>query len=359
MRRFLFVAGGTGGHVFPALAVMQEMADRGHICTFITDKRGARFVNNTPCRLVAAEAMMGRGLWQKMKALPIMAWGYGQSHILLWRLRPDVVVGFGGYAALPLVLAAQHQGRWTMIHEQNAVMGRVNRLLAVRAKRTFLSFAQTQKVPPSANSEHTGNPLVMKNMAANVDQEKTDQQGTDIELLILGGSQGAEVFDRVVPEALALLPLEQRKRLRLKQQVVTRDAQELQAYYAELGIKAFCAPFIHHAAQEMSGASLMIARAGAGITTEASLAHLPSIFVPLPFAADNHQWYNAEFYAKAGAAENIVQSAFDAETLAGRISYFLTRPERLQQMRGAMATCANPHALQTLAMRLENDDQTA
>ncbi|NQY81698.1 MAG: UDP-N-acetylglucosamine--N-acetylmuramyl-(pentapeptide) pyrophosphoryl-undecaprenol N-acetylglucosamine transferase [Alphaproteobacteria bacterium] len=349
MTRFFIVAGGTGGHVFPALALVRALQARDHVVTLITDRRGRRFVGEMPHHCIAAEAMMGRGLLRCIKALMALSLGYIQSHVLLLRYRPDKVIGFGGYAALPMVLAAQHENRQTMIHEQNAIMGQVNRLLARKTMLVALAFSETQKCPPNVRTVHVGNP----DTASSVKQETGKEESTEFALLVLGGSQGAAVFDTVVRKAVALIPQAVRRKLRLVQQVAQVDPEVLRGAYADLGVRAHCARFIPGVAGQMAGIDLIIARAGGGVTAEASNAGLPALFVPLPIAADNHQWFNAGYYAKVGAAEIILQSALTPALLAERLMFFITNPAQLRLMSQAMTAHAMPNALAQLVEHVE------
>ncbi len=344
MSDFFLVAGGTGGHVFPALALMRALQKRSRSVRMITDSRAQKYCAGMTCDILAAKAVLGRGIVQKFFALLALGLGYFQAHLLLWRHRPKAVIGFGGYAALPMLLAAQHQGRRTIVHEQNAVMGRVNRLLARKAELVALSFADTQKCPSGVRRLHVGNPASGA-VTLPVDRSST---GKDFRLLVLGGSLGAKVFDTVIVEAMRLLPEETRARIVLVQQTVEVDPNVLQQAYQELSVRAECLKFITEAARKMPEMSMIITRAGGGITAEVSNAALPALYVPLPIAADQHQYYNARYYADAGGAEVLPQAGLSAEVLAEKIQFYVHNPDRLVAMSCAMQECAMPNALETL-----------
>ena len=342
MAEYFLVAGGTGGHVFPALALARGLKTRGGSVRIITDHRGQKYCTDIEYHVLAAKAVLGRGLWQKCIAILSLGLGYFQAHLLLWRYGPENVIGFGGYGSLPMLLAAQHQGRRTIIHEQNAVMGRVNRLLARRAELVALSFATTQKCPADIRSRHIGNPA----SGAVVSRDGHRRGGEDFHLLVLGGSLGAKIFDTLILEAMQLLPQEYRKRIVLVQQTVAAEPEQLQGAYQEWGVRAQCARFIPEAAKKMLDMDMILTRAGGGITAEVSNASLPALYVPLPIAADQHQYYNARYYADAGGAEILAQDHLSAGVLAEKLQFYLDHPARLVAMSEAMQRCAMPDALE-------------
>lgn len=357
MSDFFLVAGGTGGHVFPALALARELQGRKHSVRMITDRRGQKYCTEIAHDTLAAKAVLGRNIAQRFSALLALGFGYVQAHLLLWRHKPKTVVGFGGYAALPMLLAAQHQGRRTIVHEQNAVMGRVNRLLARRAELVALSFAQTQKCPSGTRLVHVGNPA----SGAPVDAETSTRNNHDFHLLVLGGSLGAKVFDSLIIDAIKLLPEATRMRMVIVQQTVGVAPSQLQQAYQDLGVRAECLEFIAGAAQKMPQMQMIITRAGGGITAEVSNAGLPALYVPLPIAADQHQYYNALYYADAGGAEVLPQVELDAKILSKKLEFYVHNPDRLVSMSRAMIGCAMPKALETLTHHTEQrnfDDPT-
>lgn len=352
----LLAAGGTGGHIFPAEALAEVLRARGVEVHLITDRRfhqynktsGQGMLGQIPIHTIHAGSPSG-GLGRKLRSFVSMMLGTMQALALMHTLKPAAVVGFGGYPSFPTMLAAVLSGQRTIVHEQNSVLGRVNRLLASRVGVIATTYRDTRQVPLGARIIHTGNP-VRASLAALAGMEypalSTDGM---LRLLVLGGSQGASVFSAVVPAAMALLPEELRRRIRLDQQCRTGEIDAVRAQYQALGMQVDLAPFFTDVAARLAAAHLVIARAGASTVAELMVAGKPAILVPLPSAMDNHQYYNAQALEDVGAGWVMAQDAFTAETLANRLETLLRLPSRLGECAAAMQRLAQPNAAEALA----------
>ena len=312
------VAGGTGGHVFPAVAVADALCARGYTVQLITDQRGKKYLAAHKHRIVNAAGLVGQNWWRRGLGLCKLAIGLVQSLYWVGRDRPVLIIGFGGYASLPVLLAGQIWHRRTVVHEQNALMGRVNRLLSPRAERVMLSFAHTLRVPAGVTSVVTGNPILLETASSTPSPSRVADKKV---LLVIGGSLGAKIFDRLVPAAVALLPEHLRHGLCVWQQVSSGQEQAIQKAYAAMGVAAECRAFFPVAVKWMAQADVMVCRAGAGTCAEIVQTRLPSIMVPLARAADNHQWHNAKQLVQHGAAcllkEKTLNPALLASSLEG------------------------------------------
>ncbi len=344
----LISTGGTGGHVFPALATARALRARGQRVAFLTDRRGARYLRgeNEVYEIPAASPSGGPG--RRLGALWAIARGTWRSHRLIGRLRPSAAAAFGGYAAVPAVLAAALARLPVLLHEQNAVLGRANRLASRFARTLALTFADTEGVPPvlAARSLVTGNPIRPDFGAA---EARSPGGGEDFRLLVLGGSQGARVFGEVVPEAVARLPAELRRRLRLALQCRPEELAAVEERCTRLGVEAELATFFEDVAGRLAAADLVIGRAGA--STIAELLHLarPAVFVPYPHAADDHQRANAERLVRAGAARMLPEDRFTAPRLAETLTELARDPAALAAMSEAAARLAVADAADRLA----------
>lgn len=329
----LIAAGGTGGHMFPALALAHELRGRGRAVRLVTDRRGARFVEaGLPCHLISAGSPSGP-LLQRLAGLARLALGLVQSLALFLRLRPSVAACFGGYASVPPALAAAACRRRLLVHEQNAVLGRANRLVAGLAEVVALSFEHTERASPGLHDRLvvTGNP-VRPGFAADTSRYVAPARGERFRLLVLGGSQGARVFSDVVPGAVALLPESLRRRLAIQQQCRPEDLDRAGAAYAALGMSPELQPFFADIAQRMAEAHLVIARSGASTVAELLACGRPSLLVPYAHAADDHQRANAAQLQHAGAAELLLERSFTAGALGERLRLLMEEPHRLEAM---------------------------
>jgi UDP-N-acetylglucosamine--N-acetylmuramyl-(pentapeptide) pyrophosphoryl-undecaprenol N-acetylglucosamine transferase len=340
-RPVVLAAGGTGGHMFPAEALGAELTARGRKIVLVTDKRGvafgadhAAFWRGVETYAVRSATPAGRGAGGFVRAAFETALGAAEASRLLRRLEPAAVVGFGGYPSLPTMLAAVRRRLPSAIHEQNAVLGRVNRVLARWVSAVALAQPETRGVPRYAaqKATQTGNPV----RAAVKQLRGTPYPHLDarvpFRLLVIGGSQGAQVFSLVVPAALAALPVATRRRLTVTQQCRAEDLEAVRAQYREAGVAADLATFFTDLPRRLGEAHLVIARAGASSVSELACAGRPALLVPLPYAADDHQAANAHGLVRAGGAIAMVQAAFTPAALTAALADLLADPARLVTM---------------------------
>jgi len=350
----LLAAGGTGGHVFPAEALAAELLKRGHRVGLVTDTRGKGFGQNLPelpLYRIPAGTPSGRSLLGKLMSVFEIGHGVVAALTLLGLTRPVAVVGFGGYPALPLLLAARIRKIPIVVHEQNAVLGRVNRLVARFAARIATSFPATHFLPEQAVVTVTGNPVRPAILtAADVPYTVPDQT---LRLVVMGGSQGARVLSDSVPAALASLPAEMKKRLRVVQQCRAEDLERVRAAYAAAGIQAETATFFSDVAQRLAVAHLVVSRSGASSTAEIAVIGRPSLLVPYAHAMDDHQTANAQALAHAGGAEVIPQDKFTPERVAMAFNDLLADPAHLADMAAHARSVGRPLAAQALADLVE------
>ena len=330
--RIALAAGGTGGHMFPAEALAGELLSRGHGVALVTDRRGGAFGERLPAvevHRISAGGLAGTGIVGRAQGVVQLGLGFFQARSLLGRLKPAVAVGFGGYASVPTVLAASFSGVPTVLHEQNAVLGRANRLLAKRAARIATSFASVSFIASSDRAILTGNP-VRPGIAVLADRPyAAPAPGSAIQILVVGGSQGARVFSRLVPEAVALLPVELQRRLRIDQQARAEDLETARANYAKLPAAVELAPFFGDMPERLHAAHLVICRSGASTVAELTAAGRPAILIPYPFATDDHQTANARALDTAGAAWLMPEAQTTAAMLADRLASLAADTERL------------------------------
>jgi len=328
----LLAAGGTGGHVFPAEALSRELLGRGARVALVTDSRGGKFSDElaVPVYHVRASAL-GKGLITKAFSLVKMGIGVMQAALLLRKLRPAAVVGFGGYPSVPLLYAAARVGVPIVLHEQNAVMGRANRTLMPMAKLLATSFPHVEGLPPHTKAQmvHTGNPVRPAFATFRATPYPALEEDGAFRILVLGGSLGAHVFSKIVPKALGLLPKQIRSRLLVTQQCIASDLEDAQAAFAGAGIEAELAPFFKDVPERMAAAHLVIGRSGGGAIAELTAIGCPSILVPFPHGHAGEQMGNAEALAGAGGAWLIPEANFTSEALAVRLESLIEMPSLL------------------------------
>ena len=365
-RPIVIAAGGTGGHLSPAEALATELLRRGRRIALMTDARSgaqasAAFAGQD-IFVLRGEGVFGRGLRRALAAgLQLLA-GAWQARAILARLDAAAVVGFGGYPAVAPVLGARllrrrgegalRAGRPSLVlHEQNAVLGRANRLLARLADVLALSHADTARVAGSVRTVLTGNPV--RPALLHVAASPYEPPGAEFRLLVLGGSLGARVFSDVVPAALAVLPAEQRTRLRVTQQCRPEDLARVAEAYAASGIQAELASFFTDVAGLMARAQLVISRGGGSTVAELAVVGRPAIIVPLPIAIDDDQAANAHGLVEAGAAWMVRQPDFTPAALAGHIASLAGEPARLAAAARASLGCGHADAAVRLADLVE------
>ena len=349
-------AGGTGGHMFPAEALSRELAWRGWRIVLATDHRGEQYAHTFPAEeRIALDAATGRGPIGLAKAGVTIVRGVVQARAALKRLDAAVVVGFGGYPSAPALLAALSQGRPTLLHEQNAVLGRTNRWLAPYVGAVASSFPNLQKVPQGVGARVTlvGNP-VRPDIRALYDRPfVAPAPRQPIRLLVTGGSQGSRILSETAPRALAALPEPIRSCLKVQQQSRPETLEAARQIYLDAAIDAEVAPFFRDMAQRLSAAHLVIGRAGASTCSELAVAGLPSILIPLKIAMDDHQRFNAAGLADAGGAEVMLEDDVTVERLTTALAAVLGDPARLEAMSEGARSTALPDATRSLADMVE------
>ncbi len=352
-RTVVLTAGGTGGHLFPAVALGAALLDRGYTVRLYTDSRGADYARRTPgieAHVVPAASPFRGGAFGKIAFLFIIARGALAVSRLLRRHNPAAVVGFGGYAAFPATFMAARQRRPVVLHEQNGFLGLANRKVAKAASAIALSFPDIEGMPETrARTIETGNPVRPEINALHGRSYRPPQQDEPFNLFVMGGSQGATVFSKVLPDAIAALQPGERARLRVTQQCRPEDIEPVRIVYRDAGVAADLASFFDNIPEHLSAAHLMICRAGASTCAEALVAGVPAIYVPYPAAADDHQTFNARHIDRAGAGWLMPQQGFTPAALSERMSRFLNDPEPLAAAARAAAATGRPDAAERLA----------
>jgi len=348
----LLCAGGTGGHLFPAEALAVALAKRGATIDLATDARAAHF--KFPARavhLIPSATLRARNPFALARTGALLALGTVKAWALIGRIRPAAVVGFGGYPTVPPLYAASLRGVPTVLHEQNGVMGRANRMLAPRVTTIATSFRTLANLDPrlQAKINFTGNPVRPQVIEAAASAYAAPAANEPLRLLVFGGSQGAHVMAEIVPAAIERLPPDLRARLTIMQQARAEDLDRVRAIYKELGVAAECAPFFADLPARMAAAHLVISRSGASTVAELSAIGRPAILVPLPHALDQDQFANAGVLAQAGGAIRIEQRDFTPERLASDIERLAADPVRLAHMAQAAKSAGTIDAAERLA----------
>lgn len=357
-RVIVVAAGGTGGHMFPAQALAEVMTRRGWRVVLATDERGALYADKFPAdlrvSLSAATARPGDPLGMIRAGIAVLR-GVLQARSVFKRMDPAVVVGFGGYPSLPAVLAALGQKRPTVIHEQNAVLGRVNRFLAPKVDVVACAFPTLEKAKPKvkARARVVGNPVRPEIKALADLPYEPPKPGEPIRLLITGGSQGARLLSELTPEAVLRLPEEIRGRLVVQQQTRKESMDLARRVYANAMVKAEVAPFFRDMAGRLAAAHLVVGRSGASTVSELAVAGRPSILVPLKIAADDHQRYNARLLEDVDAAAVALEDELTVDSMAGALNALLRDPAWLENMARSARSVARPDAAERLADLVE------
>src|SRR3954469_25101646 len=332
-RHYVLAAGGTGGHMIPAHALAEELLLRGHRVALITDDRGARIpglFDNAQVHILPAGRLAGGPVgW--MKAARSIMTGRAMALRLYETFLPSAVIGFGGYPAFPALLAARRERIPTLLHEQNAVLGRVNRLMATRVDAIATAYENIQRLPAkAADKVHlVGNPVRDEVLALRDQPFPPLTEDGIFRLLVTGGSQGASILSEVVPEGLGLLPEHFRRRLQVTQQCRAEDIEQVRARYAALGIPADLATYIPDLPDRLAWSHLVIGRSGASTIAELTAAGRPAILVPYPAATDDHQTANAREMVDAGGARAISQPRFTPVELAKQMQKLALEPGAL------------------------------
>ncbi len=346
----LLCAGGTGGHLFPAEALADALARRGVSIDLATDSRAAHF--KFPARavhLIPSATVRGRDPVSLARTASLLALGTFKAWRLIGRIRPAVVVGFGGYPTVPPLLAASWRGVPTVLHEQNGVMGRANRLLAARVTRIATGFHTLKHVDAKVKNKiaFTGNPI--RPAVLEAAKRPYAAPAGELHLLVFGGSQGAHVMAEIVPPAVAQLSADVRARLTIVQQARAEDLDAVKATYAKLGVRAECAPFFSDLPARMAAAHLIVSRSGASTVAELAAIGRPAIMVPLPHALDQDQFANAGLLAEAGGGIRLEQRDFTPERLASELEKLGASPSTLVTMAAAAKSAGTLDAAERLA----------
>lgn len=354
MNPIVLASGGTGGHVFPAKALAETLAARGHAVALVTDTRGGAFDDASAgisVHRIRAGGIAGRGLLAKAKGAVKLLLGWRDARRLLDQLKPCAVVGFGGYASVPTVLAAGGRGIPVVLHEQNAVLGRANRLLASHASAIATCFETVAKVPARDRRKIvlTGNPVREAVRSVRTAAPAPLLANGTREILITGGSQGASAFADLIPAAIALLPDSLRARLRIAQQARASEVDQVTAAYAALGVTADVRRFFDDMPARLRAAHLLICRSGASTVAENTVAGRPALLIPYPSAIDDHQTANARAIEDAGGAIVLPQANLTAERLTTLLADLLDDTERLSEMTEAAHAAGRPDAVADLA----------
>ncbi|MEJ8571850.1 undecaprenyldiphospho-muramoylpentapeptide beta-N-acetylglucosaminyltransferase [Microbaculum marinum] len=354
----LLAAGGTGGHLFPAQALAEVLIARGWRVDLVTDERGDRYGGRFPAEkmhIIPAATVRGGNPLTYLKTSWVLGIGVMRAWLLIGRLKPKVVVGFGGYPTLSPVIAASLPGFGgggvkTIIHDQNAVMGRANRLLADRVDAVATSFPKVHMLGEknAGKAVRTGAPVRAAVLDVVAPYDPPQPYG-DFRLLVFGGSQGARIFSDVVPGAIARLDEAHRGRLVLVQQCREEDIERVRSAYEAIGIDAELAPFFSDLPQRIADAHLVVCRSGASTVAELAVIGRPAVLVPLPHAIDNDQLLNATALAQAKGGWLLPQPAFTPHRLAEELAARMDAPEMLANAAQAASAVGNPRAAETLA----------
>ncbi len=357
-KHFILAAGGTGGHMMPAYALAQELIYRGHRVALITDERGQQYpgmVDKGEVHVLPAGRFSKKPgeLISGVRAL----WAGRKMAMQLYRsFQPTAVVGFGGYPSLPALLAAFSANIPTVVHEQNAVLGRVNRFTASRVSTIATSYPDVQRIKPKHQGKvHlVGNPVREEVIALREEPYPPLFEDGILRVLVTGGSQGARILGEVVPDAMALLPTHLRRRLQVTQQAREEDIEGVRAKYAEHDIPAELATYLDDLPQRLGWSHLVIGRAGASTVAELTVAGRPAILVPLPIATDDHQTHNVKEMVAAGGARSIQQPAFTPKELAKQMQKLALQPGALENAAMKARKCGRPEAVRDLADLVES-----
>ncbi|KQR87857.1 undecaprenyldiphospho-muramoylpentapeptide beta-N-acetylglucosaminyltransferase [Sphingomonas sp. Leaf343] len=360
-KHYVLAAGGTGGHMVPAAALAAELMKRGHRVALVSDQRGVRFpglFDGVQTHVLPAGRFQVKRPLGWPSAAREMWRGRAMARELYRTFTPAAVIGFGGYPAMPALLAAFASGIPTAVHEQNAVLGRVNRLVARRVDAIATSYATTERLSEKlAGKVHlVGNPVREAVLALRAKPYPLLEDDGIFRVLVTGGSQGASVLSKVVPDGLSMLPAAFRRRLQVTHQARIEDIDAARVKYAEHHIPAELATYLPDMPEQLAWAHLVIGRAGASTIAELTAAGRPAILVPLPSATDDHQTANAREMSQAGGARTIVQSDFNAVELAKQMQKLGLDPAGMENAAGRAKSVGRPNAVSDLADLVESLD---
>jgi UDP-N-acetylglucosamine--N-acetylmuramyl-(pentapeptide) pyrophosphoryl-undecaprenol N-acetylglucosamine transferase len=352
--KIMLAAGGTGGHLFPAFALAQELGRRGIVVDLITDLRGDKYGDDFPARhvyRVPAATLTGKSPAAVAKTGYTLTRGTAAAFKLLGEVKPKAVIGFGGYPTFPPLIAAKLRRIPSALHEQNAVLGRANTMLAKRVTAIATSFPDVKGVTDAlrAKVRFTGNPVRDIVIDWSSRAYRPPQATGPFNLLVFGGSQGARFFSDMVPPALATMTAEQRSALFVTQQAREEDVARVNEAYRAAGIRAQVAPFFKNLPEEMAKAHVVVGRAGASTVAELTVIGRPAILVPLPHALDNDQLQNAKRLEAAEAGWCMEQKMITTETLAAALLQAFGNPDLLTRVAANAKAMGKPDAVVRLA----------
>ncbi|CAN7253617.1 undecaprenyldiphospho-muramoylpentapeptide beta-N-acetylglucosaminyltransferase [Rhizobium sp. LjRoot254] len=352
----VLAAGGTGGHLFPAEALGHELKARGYAVHLVTDSRAERFAGKFPAdeiHVIPSATIGSKNPIALAKSLLTLWRGMRMARKLFSRLKPKAVIGFGGYPTVPPLLAATGMKIPSLIHEQNAVMGRANKLMASRVQAIAGGFLPEGSGTHSGKTVVTGNPVRPDVVAAAEKSYTASGENDPFNLVVFGGSQGAQFFSSAIPSAICLLEDQYRKRLRVTQQARTEDQDAVNASYDKLGLAADVSPFFGDMPRRIADANLVISRSGASTVSELAVIGRPSILVPYPYALDHDQAANAAALQAEGGAKVIAQSHLSPEKLANILRHSMDEPAKLADTARAAKATGKPDAARRLADLVE------
>jgi len=334
--RFIIATGGTGGHIFPALSLLRELEKKDHKCFILADSRFLRFKDKFPpllnYHIVPSSALSG-DLLNKSFALVKIVLGISFAMFWIVKNKPKMVISFGGYPSFPTMAAAVLLGVPLMIHEQNAVIGRANKLFVKFASIISLPFKNVKGFENVDQSKlHVvGNPVDADIAKVGKLPFPSIQKGGKINILILGGSQGAKILSKIIPEAIASMDKSSRERLSIVQQSVLEDVASVEKIYSDLSIEHVVKPFFTDIPDKLQDAHLVIGRSGAATVSELIASGRPSILVPIAISNENHQFLNARILEEVGGAWIIEEKQFTAENLNKKLIYLLSNTDSLKK----------------------------
>lgn len=357
-RLIVLAAGGTGGHVFPAEALARELKSRGHRLALLTDRRGDVYggaLGEMETHQIRAGGIAGKGALAKIFSIAELGLGTLQARKLLKTMQPSAVVGFGGYASIPTMMAASLAGVPTVLHEQNAILGRANRLLADRARAIAVSFPESKGIPARSVHKvtHTGMPVRSGVLEVRDIPYPSFTDGAPFNILVLGGSQGARVLSDVIPDAISQLSEPLKARIKIIQQCRPEDLEQVRGRYKYHNINAELASFFDDVPARLAGAHLVISRSGASTVAELLVVGRPALLVPYRYATDNHQSLNAHAVDEVGAGWLIPEADFSTDSLASRLESMFGMPMILEKAAEAARRAGIPNATERLATLVE------
>jgi UDP-N-acetylglucosamine--N-acetylmuramyl-(pentapeptide) pyrophosphoryl-undecaprenol N-acetylglucosamine transferase len=354
-KKIIISAGGTGGHMFPAAAVANALRQSGYDIVLITDTRGMRyasdFVNDIIIELPVANVRQ-KGFFKKISSIFLLFKSLFISAKTMMTYNPVAVVGFGGYPSFPAAIAGILMLKPLFVHEQNAILGRTNSVLYRFAKKTLLSFKNTYGIKTTDKIIHTGNPI--RSQILDYVNQPYPQIANSFNILVTGGSQGASIFSQIMPEMCRLLPKDMQQKLSIMHQARPEDIKTVTKLYKDYKINAVVTDFIHDIGSQIAKSHIVICRSGASTLTEISVIGRPSVYVPLPSAADDQQTINAQMAVDAGAARLIRQDDFTKSYVAGVLTEYYMHPNKLMNMAEQAKLLAIPDADMVIAKIILN-----